>query len=108
MELENINEDSKNYQELEKLRKIIENLNTIHHLEIAKIFKSNNIKLTENNNGIFINLNKISPNIIKQIKQYINFIKNQEKLINVDESKKELLENIYFKDKDEPLEECTI
>ena len=63
MESENennlIEDENKNYDELEKLRKIIENLNNIHHLEIAKIFKSNNIKLTENNNGIFINLNKI-------------------------------------------------
>ena len=90
MEVENENEnennvivneeESMNYEELEKLRKTIENLNIEHHLEIAKIFKSNNIKLTENNNGIFINLNNISSNIIVQINTYLQFIKTQENL----------------------------
>lgn len=112
MESENVSNfvehEKKNYDELEKLRKIIENLNNSHHLEIAKIFKSNNIKLTENNNGIFINLNKIPCNVIEQIKQYIDFVKTQEKLINIDESKKETLENIYFKDKQESFSECSI
>ena len=89
--------DNLNYSNLEKLRKTIEILNSIHHIEIAKILKKNNIKLTENNNGIFINLNNLSSNIIEDIKQYINFIKTQESLINIDESKKEKLENIYFK-----------
>ena len=86
------------YEELEKLRKIIEGLNNVHHIEIAKIFKKHNIKLTENNNGIFINLNNISNVIIIDIKNYINFIRNQEKLINIDETKKETLENTYFKE----------
>ena len=101
-------EKNKNYDELEKLRKTIENLNTSHHLEIAKIFKLNNIKLTENNNGIFINLNKIPLSIIKEIKNYMEFIKTQENLIKIDESKKETLENIYFKDKQESVDECEI
>ena len=112
MESENVSNfvehEKKNYDELEKLRKIIENLNNSHHLEIAKIFKSNNIKLTENNNGIFINLNKIPCNVIEEIKKNIEFIKTQEKLINIDESKKETLENIYFKDKQESFSECSI
>ena len=107
MEVENennvyVNKDQEiynKYEELDKLRKIIENLSNLHQLEIAKIFKLNNIKLTENNNGIFINLNNIPDNVIKEIKQYINFITSQEKLINIDESKKESLENIFFKDK---------
>ena len=86
------------YEELEKLRKIIEGLNNVHHIEIAKIFKKHNIKLTENNNGIFINLNNISNVIIIDIKNYINFLRKQKKLINIDETKKETLENTYFKE----------
>ena len=42
------------------------------------------------------------------MKRYLEFIKTQEKLINIDESKKEKLENIYFKDKIEQSEECNI
>jgi hypothetical protein len=99
-ESENVNEESNvDYEELDKLRKTIEFLNNSHHIEIAKIFKNNNIKLTENNNGIFINLNNISSKIIDEIKNYINFVKQQESLLNIDETKKEDLEKIFFKDK---------
>lgn len=93
------NKISKNYEDLDKLRKIIEKLDYSHHLEIAKILKNNDIKLTENNNGVFINLNNISDNIIEEIKHYLNFVNNQEKLIYIDESKKESLENKYFQSK---------
>lgn len=86
------------YNELERLRKNIESLDMSHHIEIAKIFKKNNIKLTENDNGIFINLNMIKNNVIFELKEYLNFIKQQENHINKDEIIKEKLENIYFKD----------
>ena len=49
IEIENYNKT--NYNNLEKIRKQIESLNNVHHIEIAKILKNNNIKLTENNNG---------------------------------------------------------
>ena len=93
---------------LEKFKNVIESLDKLHHIEIGIILKKNNIPLNENNNGIFINLNKISSNVIEEIKQYIEFIKTQENLINIDESKKETLENIYFKDKQESHNECGI
>lgn len=84
------------HDELDKLRKKIENLSNQHHIEIAKIFKNNNIKLTENNNGIFIKLNNIPITVIQQIKNYLLFISSQENLINIDENKKEILENKFF------------
>ena len=84
------------HDELDKLRKKIENLSNEHQIEIAKIFKKNNIKLTENNNGIFIKLNNIPTIVIYEIKKYLLFINNQENLINIDENKKEILENKFF------------
>ena len=51
----------------------------------------------ENSNGIFINLNNLSDIILNEILKYIDFIKIQENVINLDESKKNNLENIYFK-----------
>lgn len=95
------------YDDLEKMRKTIEKLDKCRHIDIAKIFKKNNIKLTENNNGIFINLNNIPPGIISEIKDYINFVKTQENLISIDESLKENIEKDFFKDKlDEQMPEC--
>jgi hypothetical protein len=73
-------------------------LEKIHHIEIAKILKINNVYLNENNNGIFVNLNKISTTVHKQLYNYIEFVKKQESDINKDEKLKKNLETIYFKD----------
>lgn len=85
-----------NYIELDKLRKTIEDLDNIHHIEIGKIFKKNNIELTENNNGIFINLNLLNIKIINEIKDYLKYVKTQENDILKIEMQKEKIENKYF------------
>ena len=85
-----------NYNDLEKIRKQIELLNNIHHIEIAKILKNNNIKLTENNNGLFVNLNNIDINVINEINKYLTFVNIQENTINDVEVIKKDLQKIYF------------
>lgn len=89
-----------NYNDLEKIRKHIESLNNVHHIEIAKILKNNNIKLTENNNGLFVNLNNIDVNVIHEINKYLTFVNIQENNINDVEVIKKDLQKIYFNDKD--------
>jgi hypothetical protein len=84
--------------DLIKLCKIIETLENSHHIEIAKILKINNVYLNENSNGIFVNLNKISAAVYKEICNYIDFIKKQESEINKDEKLKRNLQTTYFKD----------
>ena len=84
--------------DLTKLCKIIESLENGHHIEIAKILKTNNVYLNENSNGIFVNLNKISLSVYKTICNYIEFIKKQENDINKDEKLKRNLQTTYFKD----------
>lgn len=96
---ENVNnsdENINNYKILEKLHKNIEKLDSEHHLQIAKILYKHNIKLTQNNNGIFVNLNNLSQDIINLLWKYLEFINNQEKYINEDEDKKLELEKIFF------------
>ena len=84
--------------DLIKLCKTIESLESSHHIEVAKILKINNVYLNENSNGIFVNLNKISLAVYKDICNYIDFIKKQESDINKDEKLKRNLQTIYFKD----------
>lgn len=94
------NENNKSivpHTELLKLKKNIDNLDKQQHIEIGKILKKNNIKLNENNNGIFINLNIISKEVYNEIIEYINFIKSQDLYVNIVEKEKLNLENIYFK-----------
>ena len=93
---DNINDIDSN--DLIKLCKIIESLENSHHIEIAKILKTNNVYLNENSNGIFVNLNKISFDVYNSICNYIDFIKKQENDINKDEKLKRNLQTIYFKD----------
>ena len=96
----NYGEENKkdNAVNLEKIRKTIESLSCIHHVEVAKILINHNVKLTENSNGIFINLTNLSENIIQDLEHYLKFVNNQNKIIMQDEEKKEEIENIYFKD----------
>ena len=93
-----IEENNIHHNDLDKLCKTIELLDKIHHIEIAKILKMNNIYLNENNNGIFVNLNKISLPIYTTIQNYINFVKKKENDINKDEKLKKDLETNYYKD----------
>ena len=91
--------------ELKKLNKIVSNLNEIHHKKIFEIINSNNIKFSENRNGVFINLNNLPGNIIDEIQKYINYVKIQEKNISnfetiKNEFKKDFFTNIKKEDKD--------
>ena len=56
--------------------------------------------MTENINGVFINMNLLTETTINNINNYIKFIKNQENYINIHEEEKESLQSIYFKNKD--------
>ena len=68
------------------------NINKLSNMEIDEIFKilhKNNSVYTQNNNGIFVNLNWIDDNILIEINNYIIFclksqneIKNYEKTLN--------------------------
>ena len=65
-----------------ELKNEIEKLSKEEQIEIFKIITSNNIDYTENNNGIFINLNNIDLSIINNIKQLLIFLKKSK--INTD------------------------
>ena len=50
-------------------------LNTEQYIEIYKIIKSEvNIKIMKNNNGLFVNLNDLSDEIIVKIEKFITYI----------------------------------
>ena len=77
-----------------ELCKFIEcNINKLGQTEIDEIFKilhSNNSTYTKNNNGVFVNLNWVDPEIIQQLYDYVSFcIQSQTEI-----SKYELMKNI--------------
>lgn len=88
----------------------INNFSKEYQFEIFKIIKKRNIKYTENNNGIFININDID--CLNEINQYINFIDdNKKEILKFEELKeinrKKLLKNEILQCDDEDNDEDT-
>ncbi len=57
-----------------KLMESIKKLTKDEIVEIFKIFLDNNVSYSENNNGIFINLNNVKEKTINEINKYIDYI----------------------------------
>ena len=64
---------------LKTLRDTISDLDVYEQAEILKIIEKNKIKFTENNNGIFINMNKLNDKVIEEIEQFLEYINNNYK-----------------------------
>ena len=80
-------------EKLELCRYIQNNISKLCQTEIDEIFKilhKNNSTYTQNNNGIFVNLNWIDTEILQQLHDYVSFcIKSQTEI-----SKYEMMKNM--------------
>ena len=76
----------------------VEQMSKNYHVEIARLLITKyNVSYDENQNGIFINLSQLSPDIHKTIIQFINYVDLQEKQLRDDENEKDGLKDIFFK-----------
>ena len=64
---------------LKEIRDIITELDVCEQSEVLKIVEKNNIKFTENKNGVFINMNKLSDKAIEDIESFLQYINNNYK-----------------------------
>lgn len=86
---------------LESMKSYIEQMDKPSHLEILKILKKNpKIKLNENKSGVYVNLSFLSTETIEEIRQYIQYIKDQTNTINEIERKEEEILEKFFEKKD--------
>ena len=83
-------------QKLTNLKLEIENIDKIHHIKILQILIANNVKYSENRNGIFVNMNSFNEKTIGEIQTMLLYIKEQEKNLNDIENIKHELNNDYF------------
>ena len=60
--------------DIKKVIDDIEDMTKEHHIEIFKILTSYDIKYTENNNGIFINMSSMNPDCLKKINEILHYI----------------------------------
>ena len=71
------------HKELQVLKRDIANLDKTQQLEILKIIKQYNGRLTENKNGVFINLSNVSNECIDTVDKFVQYsMENKERLLN--------------------------
>ena len=86
-----------NFNNLNYVREAIESMTKFNQVEILRILtKNKNVMINENKYGIHINLSELNPQIIKELKMYINYVNTQEIQLNQTEQQKESFKNIYF------------
>ena len=81
---------------LKQLKITIESMDAVHHPKILDILKTNNIHISSNRNGCFINMNLFTGQILKELNDFINYINIQEKTLGAVESAKKNLKVEYF------------
>jgi len=87
--------------ELKLLRDHIENMDIIHQINIFKIIKNNKVDFTENNNGIFINLTLLNTPTLLDFRNFIKYVKLQQKQLECDEDTKAQYQEEFYKDNKE-------
>tara|TARA_B100000989_G_scaffold296029_2_gene278364 strand:+ start:877 stop:1131 length:255 start_codon:yes stop_codon:yes gene_type:complete len=76
-----------NLNKLKLIKEKIESLDKNELREVLKIVKKYNCKFTENNNGIFINMNKLPDSVIYEMESFLEFSNENNKMLNQRDSK---------------------
>ena len=83
---------------LQTIKEEIENMNKCYQIGVLKILKNDdNIILSENNNGIFINLTDINSIMVKKLESYIEYVNKQQNQLSLIEEEKNNIKNEFFK-----------
>jgi|TARA_B100000900_G_C20585276_1_gene719289 hypothetical protein len=89
--------DSKAVDKLEKIKLQIEKMNIAQQVEVLKILNGDDkVILNENKSGIYVNLSFLPEEVVDKIDNYVKYVQDQEKSLNVIEDKKENVKNEYF------------
>tara|TARA_B100000989_G_C19307014_1_gene370888 strand:- start:170 stop:439 length:270 start_codon:yes stop_codon:yes gene_type:complete len=83
-------------QFLESLKKDIEQLNESDHLKILNILLENNVNISENVNGCFINLSDLDDDVIDKLCNFLRFLNEQIDNLNIVEDQKKSMKTKYF------------
>ena len=75
-----------------KLKTAIEKLDMNHHIHIGSMLRQQSaVKLNTNKSGILVNFSTLRDDILQQIKTYVDYVADQEKMISKMESTAEEL-----------------
>jgi len=84
------------YDEIYEIKHFIEKLNKQRQIEVLKIFNENNIDISENKNGSFVNLTLIPKEILDKLNIYIKYIKDQDISLQEIEFVKDDFKSAFF------------
>jgi len=83
---------------LSVLKTDIENMTFQHQIEVLRILHERNyISLNENNNGTFVNLTKLSVEDVSLLREYCDYVNQQQNTITSVEDEKKYIQDTYFK-----------
>jgi predicted butyrate kinase (DUF1464 family) len=82
--------------DLNEIKKCIESMEKYHQIEILRILSTNKIKINENRSGVFVNLSLLNEDVLKKIKEYISYVKEQTCSLNQAEKEKEQYKSAFF------------
>ena len=83
---------------LQDIKETIENFNKDYQIEIYKLLSmEQNITISENNNGIFINLTDLNIITINKLEAYIEYVNEQLNELSNIETEKNNIKNEFFK-----------
>jgi hypothetical protein len=88
---------SSQFDQLDLLKKKIEQLEKNQQIEILRIIHNaqSNV-INENKNGIYINMSSLNDNIIDELNDYLKYITNQEKDLIVNENIMKNFQDTFF------------
>lgn len=81
---------------LTTLRDKIENMTTSHQEDIMKILNDNNVDMSSNSNGSFVNLSSLHVSVIEKLEKYSEYVDAQEKELEIIEDEKQHLKTTFF------------
>lgn len=85
--------------DLYEMKEYIESMSKHHQVEVLRILKTRADKhLNENQNGTFINLSLLPSEDLDALKDYSEYVKDQQETLALIEAKKQIISNKYFKD----------
>jgi hypothetical protein len=87
-------------ESLEKLKNAIESMSKYHQIEILKILSKKLTKINENKSGCYINMSFLPEDTLKELEEYVGYIKDQEESLETMEYQKEEFKNAYFIEKE--------
>lgn len=81
-------------EQLLMLKRKIEKVDKHYHKNFFRIFKDNNVRYSSNVNGIFINISFINQETFDSAIKLIDYIEQQERILNDVEQEKEKMLNV--------------